>query len=431
MTPVLKLLPRDSSCGEKRCDRGRCCDGPWGREASSIQHLLLELTLCLHRGYTMYVKWGVSVAILAAVVGIYLLPSPIDPEPFVFERPPPALVGPLAVNRKLHEARRIFYGQLKGPESFTSDKDGNIYTGTVDGKLWKISGEELFFITQMGQNVSECGIPEYEPICGRPHGIRMNKDGDLIVADSYFGLFKVNPQTGERTLLLSSEEGVDGISFRFLNGLELSQNGTIFFTDSSSKWGRRHHRYEVLEANHLGRLIKYDPVRQQAETLLDGLYMANGLALSPSEDFVLIAETSICRISRYWLTGNKKGVRDVFMDNMPGYPDNIRLSSQGTYRVGLSTTRFPGFFPPFLDATASHPTLKRFIVKVFPLSFYNVLLRKHGLFLEVSNQGEILESFHDPDGSVTWAISDVFEHHGKLYLGNTDLPFLVILTKEQ
>lgn len=35
---------------------------------------------------------------------------------------------------------------------------GNVFTGTVDGKLWKIgAGDSLTFITQMGQSLPECG----------------------------------------------------------------------------------------------------------------------------------------------------------------------------------------------------------------------------------------------------------------------------------
>lgn len=56
---------------------------------------------------------------------------------------------------------------------------------------------------------------------------------------------------------------------------------------------------------------------------------------------------------------------EVFVDNLPGYPDNIRISPMGTFRVGMATTRFPRFFPPFLDAIAPYPALKRFIVKVW------------------------------------------------------------------
>lgn len=40
--------------------------------------------------------------------------------------------------------------------------------------------------------------------------------------------------------------GADGVPFAFLNGLEVSaQTGIIYFTDSSSRWERRHVYLEV------------------------------------------------------------------------------------------------------------------------------------------------------------------------------------------
>ncbi|XP_067247622.1 adipocyte plasma membrane-associated protein isoform X2 [Chanodichthys erythropterus] len=348
---------------------------------------------------------SVRVVLLAVVVGLYLIPSPIDPEPYIFEGPPPALEGPLAVNTRLQRGRRLFSGQLKGPESFTADQNGNIYTGTVDGKLWRINKESLTFITQMGRNIPECGTStDYEPVCGRPHGLRLDRDGQLIVADSYQGLFKIDPWTGEKTLLHSSKE------------------------DSSSKWGRRHVRYEVLETNHLGRLLSYDPVTGHVRTLLDSLYMPNGFAFSSDEDFLLLAETSIGRIIKFWLKGPKAGTREIVLNNMIGYPDNIRLSDRGTFLVGISTVRFRGrLFPPFLDLIGPYPTLKRVIVKLIPLSWYNALLPKYGLILELGPDGEVIDSLHDPTGSLTWAVSDVFQQGAHYYLGSTDLPFLPVL----
>lgn len=36
---------------------------------------------------------------------------------------------------------------------------GNVYTGTVDGKLWRIGPDDsLTLVTQMGQNLPECGL---------------------------------------------------------------------------------------------------------------------------------------------------------------------------------------------------------------------------------------------------------------------------------
>ncbi|XP_069581687.1 adipocyte plasma membrane-associated protein [Brachyistius frenatus] len=370
------------------------------------------------------------VALLAATVGVYLLPSPIDPKPHVLKGPPPALEGPLAVNTRLQGGRRLFAGKLRGPESFTADEDSNVYTGTVDGKLWRIGPDDsLTFITQMGQNLPECGSStDYEPVCGRPHGVRLDRAGQLIVADSYLGLHSVDPETGEKTLLLANSEGADGVPFAFLNGLEISsRTGIIYFTDSSSRWGRRHVKLEVIELNSLGRLLSYDPRTGSVSVLLDSLYMPNGIVLSPDEDFLLLAETSIGRILRFWLKGPKAGTKEVTLDNMIGYPDNIRLGDRGTFLVGITTPRFRKLVPPFLDAIAPYPALKRFLAKVVPLSWYDVMLPRYALVLELGPDGQIVGTLHDPDGRLTWAISDVFQHRGRTYLGSTDLPFLPVL----
>ncbi|XP_053718184.1 adipocyte plasma membrane-associated protein [Synchiropus splendidus] len=377
---------------------------------------------------------SLCIALLAAAVGLYLLPSPIDPKPHILKGPPPSLEGPLAPNTRLQAGRRLFTGKLQGPESFTADEEGNVYTGTVDGKLWRIGPDDsLSFITQMGQNLPECGSSmDFEPVCGRPHGVRLDRHGQLIVADSYIGLHSVNPETGDKTLLLPNSKGADGVPFAFLNGLEISsEDGTIYFTDSSSRWGRRHVKLEVIELNRLGRLLAFDPQTGSVKVLLDSLYMPNGIALSPDESFLLLAETSIGRILRVWLKGHKAGTKEVVMDNMIGYPDNIRLSDHGTFLVGITTPRFRRFLPPFLDMIAPYPAVKRFLAKVIPLSWYNILLPRYALVLELGLDGELVGSLHDPEGRLTWAISDVFQHRGRTYLGSTDLPFLPVIEEQR
>jgi sugar lactone lactonase YvrE len=41
---------------------------------------------------------------------------------------------------------------------------------------------------------------------------------------------------------------------------------------------------------------------------------------------VLVNETGAYRISRYWLTGPKAGTHDMFIDNLPGLPDNLAFN---------------------------------------------------------------------------------------------------------
>lgn len=54
-----------------------------------------------------------------------------------------------------------------------------------------------------------------------------------------------------------------------------------------------------MELNELGRLLSYQPSTGRLAVLLDGLYMPNGVVLSPDERFLLLAETSIARVLRY------------------------------------------------------------------------------------------------------------------------------------
>lgn len=70
-------------------------------------------------------------------------------------------------------------------------------------------------------------------------------------------------------------------------------------------------------------------------------------------------------VLRFWLKGPKAGTKEVVLNNMIGYPDNIRLSDRGTFLVGITTIRFRRrLLPPFLDLIGPYPALKRFIVKV-------------------------------------------------------------------
>ncbi|KAF7229441.1 adipocyte plasma membrane-associated protein-like, partial [Nothobranchius furzeri] len=324
-------------------------------------------------------RW--SVALLAVALAVYWLPSPINPKPHNLKGPPPALVGLLAVNTQLQRGRRLFAGKLHGPESFTADDNGNVYTGTVDGKLWRIGPDDsLTLVTHMGQNLPECGSStDYELVCGRPHGVRLDRHGQLIVADSYFGLYRVDPRTGEKTRLVANTEGARGVPFAFLNGLEISsQAGIIYFTDSSSRWGRRHVRLEVRQGNCVR---SFNELENKC------------LVLGP------------CLLA-----------------------DFTRISKFSVFPCGSDLFSVAHLLTPFLATVFGMWELATiFVSGVMPLSWFNLLLPYYGLVLELGPNGEIVRTLHDPEGRLTWAVSDVFQHRGRTYLGSTDLPFLPVL----
>lgn len=51
-------------------------------------------------------------------------------------------------------------------------------------------------------------------------------------------------------------------------------------------------------------------------------------------------------------------------------------------------------------------------------------LPKYGLVVEVDEEGQVLQSLHDPTGQVIPAVSEVEDRDGVLYFGSYNLPFM-------
>nr|CAD1817215.1 unnamed protein product [Ananas comosus var. bracteatus] len=150
--------------------------------------------------------------------------------------------------------------------------------------------------------------PKREHECGRPLGLQFNeRTGELYVADAYLGLRVVVDPDGEGKDKSNATRPIatqaQGLPFRFTNSLDIDQDsGVIYFTDSSTRFQRREFMSAVISRDKTGRLMKYDPKKkEEIQVLADGLSFPNGLALSKNGSFLLIAETTTCRILRYWL----------------------------------------------------------------------------------------------------------------------------------
>jgi len=78
---------------------------------------------------------------------------------------------------------------------------------------------------------------------------------------------------------------------RLANAVVEASDGSVYFSDASTKFENDKWVLDLLEAKPYGRLLKYDPITRKTTVLLDGLWFANGVALSAKEDFILICET--------------------------------------------------------------------------------------------------------------------------------------------
>lgn len=201
--------------------------------------------------------------------------------------------------------------------------EGAVFTGTVDGSLWRVDPDGQV------RRVGHTG--------GRPLGIEIDPDGRLLVCDARRGLLRVDPASGAVETVAAE---VDGRAMAFCNNAAIASDGTVWFSDSSTRFGIDRWRDEMVQNTRTGRLLRLAP-DGSLTTAVGGLAFANGVALSGDESFVAVAETAARTVARYWLTGDRAGAHDLLVADLPGYPDNISRGSDGLIWVTLASPRDP------------------------------------------------------------------------------------------
>ena len=344
--------------------------------------------------------------ILAALAYLLLWPVPIDP--VAWEAPDaPALEGPYAVNDRLTEVEWLARGVGTGPEEVIVGPDGRIYTGYQDGRVVSLAADG-----SDPQLLADTG--------GRPFGLVFDNDGNLIVADGYRGLLQIS-MAGEINVLATE---ADGVPFRFTNNADVASDGSIYFSDASSKFGpAMRARDDVIEHGGNGRLMRYVPDTGEVEVLLDGLQFANGVALAPDESFVLVAETGRYTLVRYWLSGEQAGSHDLFYENLPGLPDNIASNGRDTIWVALFAPR-----NALLDAMSGSPFMRKVAFRLPEL--LQPQPAAHAFVLGLSLDGEVTHNLQHKGRDSFHPITGAVEANGKLYLGSLERDAFAVFNLE-
>ncbi|XP_058108641.1 uncharacterized protein LOC131251738 isoform X2 [Magnolia sinica] len=228
------------------------------------------------------------------------------------------------------------------------------------------------------------------------------------------GLLKVNRDS---VTVLASE--VEGSKIRCADEVIEASDGSIYFSDASTKFEMHDWFLDVLEAKPHGRILKYDPSMKRTTVLMYGLCFPNGVALSPAEDFLIVCETWRFRCLKYWLKGELEGKRVPFIENLPGAPDNINLAPDGSFWIALLELRSTG-----LDFVHRSSMAKR-ILATFP-KLMNMItpVKRKATVVNVGPDGKILKMYDDWDGKVMSLVTSALEFEGHLYLGNLGTNFV-------
>ena len=217
-----------------------------------------------------------------------------------------------------------------GPEDVVADARGRVLTGVEDGRILRVDG------------LTEASAARVEVLAdtgGRPLGLELLPDGDLLVCDAERGLLRVGLDDGDVRVLADS---VAGERLRFCSNVVALSDGSVCFTVSSRRYPLHQWIGDIVEHTGTGRLLRLAPGSETPEVLLEGLQFANGLAASADESFLVVAETGAYRLTRYWLTGPRAGHSEPFAEDLPGMPDNLwRGTPDAPILVALAGPRVP------------------------------------------------------------------------------------------
>ncbi len=202
--------------------------------------------------------------------------------------------------------------------------EGSVLSGTEDGAIFRLShdGRRIDRVAHTG---------------GRPLGLELHPDGRLLVCDARRGLLRVDLATGDVEQVVHE---VGGREMVFCNNAAIASDGTVWFSDSSTRFSIEQWKDDFVQDTRTGRLLRLDP-SGEVSVVLDGLAFANGVALAADESFVVVAETGARTLVRHWITGERAGSRDLLVADLPGYPDNIARGSDGLIWVAVASPRDP------------------------------------------------------------------------------------------
>jgi sugar lactone lactonase YvrE len=331
---------------------------------------------------------AMTLGIVLTAAYLLLWPVPIEPEAWTPPRAPLHFVNADLIGVELLEP------SLPAPEAITFDAEGRIVTGLLDGRIVRFTpnGHDITVLAETG---------------GRPLGLKYDDAGRLFVADAYRGLLAIGPQGSLQTLATTHA----GQAMHLVDDLDVAKDGAVYFSDASSRWPLAQYKMDIIEHRPSGRLLVYRPDRG-VDLVLGGLYFANGVALSPDESYVLVAETMSYRIRRIYLRGPRAGQNDMFADNLPGFPDNITWSpARRAFWIALAAPRKRA-----IDALGQWPFARKMLARLPEM--LQPAPKRHAWALAVDETGRIVADVQDALRTSYSPLTSVVERDGFLYLGS-------------
>ena len=300
----------------------------------------------------------------------------------------------------------IGLGRIEAPEDVILDRDDNLYAGSRHGDIMR------FFAPDYQR------MEVFAHIGGQPLGMAFDRKDNLYVCIGGMGLYRIAPDgavekaTDETNRSLFSVN--DDSRLRLADDLDIADGGLrlLFRGDDPLRNGRmagrraggaRQRPHHLLRSEH----------RQDAHRGARPRNFPTASAWRATASRSCSPRPSAARSSATGSTGPKKGAIETVIDNLPGYPDNINLASDGNYWLALVGMRSPA-----LDLAWRMPGFRRRMAKRVPVDEWLFPNINTGCVVKFNEKGEDARIALGPASGVNHPmITSMREHRGYLYLG--------------
>jgi gluconolactonase len=207
---------------------------------------------------------------------------------------------------------------IEGP-SF--DAEGHLYIVDIPfGRIFRISPDSKWSL-----------VVEYD---GWPNGLKISRDGRILVADYRNGIMELDARTGRMQNVLRSRNSE---AFRGCNDLHIASNGDIYFTDQGQT-GLHDPTGRVYRLKTDGRL----------DCLIDTGISPNGLVLDPQEATLYVAMTRDNAVWRmpFMKDGSVSKVGRFCSTFGPSGPDGMTMDKAGRLFVAHASLGHVFVFAP-------------------------------------------------------------------------------------
>lgn len=312
--------------------------------------------------------------------------------------------SPYALNDRLYRATPIGLDVVDGAEDIAFDRQDNLYTGSRHGDILRF----------LAPDYTRHEI--YAHIGGSPLAVHFNGEGELHTCVGGMGLYKV---TQDREVVKLSDETnrswlsvIDDSRMRLADDMDFAPDGRIFFSEATTRYDMHDWTIDALELRGNGRIICFDPKDGSSRTVLPRLSFPNGICMVGDDESFLFAQTFLCKVSRYWFAGPKKGRVEPVIETLPGYPDNIRRASDGNFWVALVGMRTPA-----MDLACRMPAFRRRMASRVPFDEWLHPNINAGCVIKLTAAGVVVDVLWDSTGEKHPMVTSMREHKGYLYIG--------------